>query len=166
MEIYRVKEGSPEWLYKAYDYIRTDAFCCGQGIPIETEFSHDEPKEELLAVVLVDEHKPLAGCRITFPMEGIGKIERVCVVREKQRGGYGRVLIEEAERWLLESGVKHIVINSQDRAAAFYNKLGYVTNPDVNPRIYEPHRNSAPDEEKEQKRKNLGFTCVLVEKYF
>lgn len=166
MEIYRVMKGSPKWLYKAYDYIRTDAFCCGQGIPIETEFSHDGSKEDLLAVVLVDEHKPLAGCRITFPMEGVGKIERVCVVREKQRGGYGRVLIEEAERWLLESGVKHIVINSQDRAAAFYNKLGYVTNPDVNPRIYEQHENSAPKEENGQKKKDLGFTCVLVEKYF
>ena len=26
MEIYRVKQGSPDWLYKAYDYVRTDAF--------------------------------------------------------------------------------------------------------------------------------------------
>ena len=46
MEIYRVKQGSPDWLYKAYDYVRTDAFCFGQNIPIETEFSHDEPLEE------------------------------------------------------------------------------------------------------------------------
>ena len=28
-EIYRVEKGSEEWKYKAYDYVRTDAFCCG-----------------------------------------------------------------------------------------------------------------------------------------
>ena len=78
MEIYRVKQGSPDWLYKAYDYVRTDAFCFGQNIPIETEFSHDEPLEELLAIVLVEDHKPVGGCRITYPRAGVGKIERVC----------------------------------------------------------------------------------------
>ena len=30
-EIYRVEKGSEEWKYKAYDYVRTDAFCCGQN---------------------------------------------------------------------------------------------------------------------------------------
>ena len=68
--------------------------------------------------------------------------------------------------------MKHIVINSQDRAAGFYNKLGYVTNPDVSPAVYEVHKGEPKKEETEQKQKeenrpkiNLGFTCVLVEKY-
>ena len=168
MEIYRVKEGSPEWLYKAYDYVRTDAFCFGQNIPIETEFSHDGSPEELLAIVLVEDHKPMGGCRITYPKEGIGKIERVCVVREKQKSGYGSILIQEAEKWLTENGIRHIVINSQDRAAGFYNKLGYVTNLEVSPGIYEKPRTDLPPADAVQKevlRKNLGFTCVLVEKY-
>lgn len=168
MEIYRVKEGSPKWLYKAYDYVRTDAFCFGQNIPIETEFSHDEPNEELLAIVLVEGHKPMGGCRIAYPKEGVGKIERVCVIREKQKSGYGSILIKEAEKWLMENGVRHIVINSQDRAAGFYNKLGYVTNLGVSPNIYEKPRTDLPPEDeaqKEARRKDLGFTCVLVEKY-
>lgn len=172
MEIYRVTKGAPQWLYKAYDYIRTDAFCFGQNIPIEIEFGRETPEDELEAVIIIEDHKPVAGCRLVYPMEGVGKIERVCVVREKQKGGYGRVLIEEAEKWLLENGVQHIVINSQDRAAGFYNKLGYVTNPDVSPAVYEVHKEEPKKEEAEQKPKeenrpkiNLGFTCVLVEKY-
>lgn len=168
MEIYRVKEGSPDWLYKAYDYVRTDAFCFGQNIPIEIEFSHEGSSRELLAIVLVEDHKPVAGCRIAYPKEDIGKIERVCVVREKQKAGYGSILIKEAEKWLIETGVKHIVINSQDRAAGFYNKLGYVTNLEVNPGIYEKPRAALPPNDetrKEENRKKLGFTCVLVEKY-
>ena len=90
VEIYRIEKGAEAWKYKAYDYVRTDAFCVGQGIPIELEFSHDEKEEELQAVLLVEDHKPVAGCRIAFPNEKTGKIERVCVVREKQKGGYGR----------------------------------------------------------------------------
>lgn len=161
MNIYRVEKGAPNWLYKAYDYVRTDAFCFGQNIPIETEFSHDEPQTDLHAIVLVEDHKPVAGCRISYPKEGIGKIERVCVVREKQKNGYGSVIIKEAEKWLAEAGIKHIVISSQDRAAGFYHKLGYVTNPSVSPSVYEKALADLPQKEKAP----LGFTCVLVEKY-
>ena len=59
----------------------------GQNIPIEVEFGHDEPKEELEAIVIIEDHKPVAGCRITYPREDIGKIGRVCVVRERQKSG-------------------------------------------------------------------------------
>lgn len=111
-EIYRVEKGSEEWKYKAYDYVRTDAFCCGQNIPIELEFGQDESKDDLQAILLTEDHKPVAGCRIAFPAEKTGKIERVCVVREKQKSGYGRVLVEAAEKWLKEYGVDHIAITS------------------------------------------------------
>lgn len=163
-EIYRVEKGSEEWKYKAYDYVRTDAFCLGQNIPIELEFGQDESKDDLQAILLTEDHKPVAGCRIAFPAEKTGKIECVCVVREKQKSGYGRVLIEAAEKWLKEYGVDHIVITSQDRAAGFYEKLGYKLNPDVDLSVYDHH---APkkDEEPKKPKKNLGFTCVLVEKY-
>ncbi len=40
-EIYRVEKGSEEWRSEAYDYVRTDAFCYGQNIPIELEFRQD-----------------------------------------------------------------------------------------------------------------------------
>lgn len=164
LKIYRIEKGAEAWKYKAYDYVRTDAFCIGQNIPIELEFSHDE-KEELQAVILVEDHKPIAGCRIAFPDEKTGKIERVCVVREKQKGGYGRILIKEAEEWLKEYGIQHIVISSQDRAAGFYEKLGYQQNPAVDPSVYEKHHKKKEEKKQEKPAGNLGFTCVLVEKY-
>ena len=165
MEYYRVTKDSPEWLLKAYDYVRMDAFVCGQGIPLDVEFAHDDP-EELEALVLVENRKPLAGCRITYPREGIGKIGRVCVIREKQKSGIGHLLIKAAEEWIAERGVKYIVINSQDRAAAFYEKCGYCLVPGVDPEIYENHEpQQEKKEEKETQRKSLGFSCVLMEKY-
>ena len=145
-EIYRVEKGSEEWKYKAYDYVRTDAFCLGQNIPIELEFGQDESKDDLQAILLTEDHKPVAGCRIAFPAEKTGKIERVCVVREKQKSGYGRVLIEAAEKWLKEYGVDHIVITSQDRAAGFYEKLDKAA---AKPR----YKKYDKYEEKEERRK-------------
>lgn len=61
VEIYRIEKGAEAWKYKTYDYVRTDAFCMGQNIPIELEFSHDEKEEDLQAVLLVENHKPVAG---------------------------------------------------------------------------------------------------------
>lgn len=203
MEIYRIEKGkSPKWLYKAYDYVRTDAFVYGQNIPVEIEFNHDEEESETEGIVLIDEHKPVAGCRITYPQDGIAKIGRVCVVREKQKSGIGHILIEEAEKWIRENGYKHVVISSQDRAAGFYERCGYILVPGVDPDIYEKHpakdnvnedkkenihKNENTDikdnsyeikntdvknnfheienTDKKKQRINLGFSCVLVEKY-
>lgn len=165
MNTYRItKEGTPSWVYKAYDYVRTDAFVFGQSIPIEIEFGHDEPLAELEGIVLTEDHKPIAGCRITYPRENIAKIGRVCVVRERQRSGVGHLLIEEAERWIAERGFKHIVINSQDRAQAFYERCGYKFVPGIDPEIYENHSTKKCNEPDKEKT-NLGFSCVLVEKY-
>lgn len=163
MEIYRVTKDSPSWQKIGYDYVRVDAFCLGQNIPLETEFSHDAPEEELNAILIVENHKPIAGLRIAYPKPGVGKIERVCVVREKQKGGIGSVMIKAAEEWIAEHGIFHIVISSQDRAAGFYQKNGYELNDAVPPDEYEahprPHREPPGD---------FGFkpdfVCVLVEK--
>ncbi len=159
-EIYRVEKGSEEWKYKAYDYVRTDAFCCGQNIPIELEFGQDESKDDLQAILVTEDHKPVAGCRIAFPAEKTGKIERVCVVREKQKSGYGRVLVEAAEKWLKEYGVDHIVITSQDRAAGFYEKLGYKLNPDADLSVYDHHALKKDEEPKKAEEKSWLYLCT------
>lgn len=170
MEIYRVTKESPEWQKKAYDYVRMDAFVLGQNIPVEMEFSHDDPDEEYLAIIIVDDHKPVAGCRLQFPERDgkvYGKIGRVCVTREKQKSGYGKVLLQESEKWISEKGIHHIVINSQDRAEVFYLKNGYIENPDVDPGYYEKHEGEfvpKTAEEKRLQKERIGFTCVLVEK--
>ena len=191
METYRVTGEAPVWQKRLYDYVRIDAFCIGQGIPPELEFKGDGTESDPQAIVLADGTNPLAGCRITYPEEGIAKIGRVCVVRSHQKSGIGRKLLEEAEKWISENGVSHIVISSQDRAAGFYQKAGYVLNESEDPDRYETHKTSDRDDvpqnvgnsetqngkkpgaaektaeskAQEEQRKSLGFKCVLVEKY-
>ena len=145
MEIYRVTRQSKDWLLKAYDYARMDAFVFGQNIPLECEFEHDDPDEDLEAVVLIEDHKPLAGCRITYPKENAARIGRVCVIREK--------------------GIHHVLISSQDRAQGFYERCGYHLVPGVDPDILEGNRPREQKEEEKKDRPSLGFSCVLVEKY-
>lgn len=164
MEIYRVTKDSEEWLFKAYDYVRTDAFCFGQNIKIEGEFAHDEPKENANFIVIIDEHKPLAGCNIVYPKPGIARIERVCVIRERQKTGIGHILIEEAEKWILEQGIRHVVITSQDRAVPFYKRCGYADSPD-DPSEYDKTKKKLTEEEKAERLKTLGFNVVVVEKF-
>jgi len=160
MEIYRIDDNSPKWMITAYNYVRTDAFCFGQNIPIEKEFSGDDPNEEIRAVLIIDEHKPIAGLRITYPEDGVAKIGRVCVIRERQKSGIGSIMMDDAEKWIASNGVYHIVISSQDRALGFYTKLGYTQNDNIDPHIYENHQ---PAEH--ERPINLGFSCVMVEKY-
>ncbi len=165
MEIYRVTRQSKDWLLKAYDYARMDAFVFGQNIPLECEFDHDDPDEDLEAVVLIEDHKPLAGCRITYPKENAARIGRVCVIREKQRSGVGHILLAEAEKWIREKGIRHVLISSQDRAQGFYERCGYHLVPGVDPDILEGNRPREQKEEEKKDRPSLGFSCVLVEKY-
>ena len=164
MEFLRLTKDSPIWLFKAYDYIRIDAFCFGQNIKIETEFSHDESDDTIEAIVAVEDHKPVAGLRITYLDENTGRIGRVCVIREKQRSGVGKQLIAEAEKWISEKGAKKVFITSQDRAAGFYEKCGYVINPSIDPDSFDPFKKKLSPEEKAQKKAEVGFVCVTMEK--
>ena len=164
MEVYRITKDSPKWQFHAYNYIRTDAFCVGQSIPVEMEFNGDGDEEDFQGVLVVEDHKPVAGLRIAYPKEGVAKIERVCTVREKQKGGYGRVMISEAEKWIAEKGISHVVISSQDRARGFYEKCGYVFNPDVSAHEYDKPRKERPKFTPPIDF-HPNFTCVLVEKY-
>ena len=67
MEIYRVTKDSPEWQFKAYDYIRTDAFCFGQHIPVEMEFNGDGDRENFNGILVIEDHVPVCGLRISYP---------------------------------------------------------------------------------------------------
>ena len=168
MDVYRVTKDSPLWQHKVYEYARTDAFVFGQGIPVNIEYGHDEPlDDDYKAVIIVDDGKPVAGCKITFPAEDIGKIGRVCVAREYQKSGIGTLLIGEAEKWILESKVSRIVINSQDRAQGFYEKVGYELVPGVDPHPFESKLELAYEDiprDYVPQINPLGFSCVLVEK--
>lgn len=122
MKAVRVKE---HWQLAGVHYVRTETMVKGFRIPLHKEFDEGDSEESLYVLVL-DDIYPVAACRIhVFDNEETAKIERVSVLSEYRKKGVGRLLIEEAENWIRESGVKKICITSRDEAVGFYEALGY-----------------------------------------
>lgn len=122
MKAVRVKE---HWQLAGVHYVRTETMVKEFRIPLHKEFDEGDSEESLYVLVL-DDIYPVAACRIhVSDNEETAKIERVSVLSEYRKKGVGRLLIEEAENWIRESGVKKICITSRDEAVGFYDALGY-----------------------------------------
>lgn len=125
--IYRVDS---VWQLAGVYEVRTRTLVQGQGIPRQVEF--DERYGERYNYLLLQEHEtPIATARINLAQQEYAKIERVAVIPDFQHKGYGRLLIEAAEKWISELGFRRIVITSQRTAVGFYESLGYTARPEI-----------------------------------
>lgn len=140
METIRVTK---EWQKAAAYYIRAKVAREDFVIPLSGEFSEDMPEHDY--IVVFDGDQPVSTCRIHYLDQHTAKIERVATLKEYRGKHYGKAGILEAERWLREKGVTHVLINSREEALGFYIKLGY--QPDYS------------------RRSGSGlFSCVMTEK--
>lgn len=127
MKLVRVTE---TWQQALVFDIRKQTFVLGQNIPIKLEF--DEKYGGIYDYILLEDAREgiaTARVNVTTANQGYGKIERVAVLPNYQRKGYGTSVIQASEQWLVEKGIKKSVITSQVKAAAFYERLGYVIEP-------------------------------------
>lgn len=122
MKAIRVTEN---WQFAGVHYVRVETMVKGFQIPLDQEFDEGDSSQSHYILVLNGIY-PVAACRIHLPEgERTAKIERVSVLLEHRRKGVGRLLIEAAESWIQELGVKQICITSRDEAVGFYESLGY-----------------------------------------
>ncbi len=121
MNIIRVTQ---EWQRAGVHYVRTEAMVKGFHIPLEKEFDQNDTPDTLYVLAL-DDVLPVATCRLHILDETTAKIERVCVLEQYRGKKVGKELIQAAERWLEELGIRKILITSRDEAVGFYEKLGY-----------------------------------------
>lgn len=127
MNVYRVSE---TWQQLLVFDVRRKAFVEGQNIPLELEY--DEIYGEKYNYILLEKRMKVIGTsRINLSNKDYAKIERVAITPEFQRKGLGSRLIFESEEWIKEFGINTSVITSQVQAAAFYEKLGYKINKEV-----------------------------------
>lgn len=112
----------------AYD-VRKKVFVDEQGVPISLEI--DEFDQTAAHFIVYDEKQPIGAGRIREISPGIGKVERVCVLRELRGKHLGNLIMRELERHAKSAGMAKIVLNAQSYAVPFYEKLGYaVTSPE------------------------------------
>ncbi|MCM3595174.1 GNAT family N-acetyltransferase [Metabacillus idriensis] len=114
---------SDEELQDAYD-VRTKVFVEEQQVPEEEEI--DQFEREASHVVLYDGDKPVGAGRFRI-LNGIGKIERICVLPDYRSKGAGKIIMEKLEEIAASKEMQTLKLNAQTHAEPFYEKLGYNT---------------------------------------
>lgn len=108
--------------------IRKEVFVEEQKVPLEDEFDEHDSKAEHILVFYND--KPAATGRLRI-IEGVAKLERICVLKNYRKAGLGKVVVETLEKTANAKGVKIFKLHGQTHAENFYKKLGYQKASDV-----------------------------------
>ncbi|GLB58945.1 GNAT family N-acetyltransferase [Cytobacillus sp. NCCP-133] len=102
--------------------VRKQVFIHEQNVPEEEEI--DKYEDEASHFVLYDSGKPAGAGRFRI-VDGVGKVERICVLKENRKGGSGKAIMKKIEEYAKEKGLKALKLNAQTQAIPFYGKLGY-----------------------------------------
>jgi len=121
----------------AFD-VRMKVFVEEQGIPQHLEI--DEFDDTAAHFIVQDGEQTIAAARLREILPGVGKVERVCVLKEYRGQRLGVFIMKHIEQYAIDNGLKKLKLNAQSQATPFYEKLGYiVTSPEFLD-AYIPHR--------------------------
>jgi predicted GNAT family N-acyltransferase len=108
--------------------IRRTVFVDEQQVPEEEEI--DQFEGASIHVVLYDNHEPIGAGRFRS-LDGIGKVERICVLKSARNKGAGKVIMDKMEDIAKSEGITKLKLNAQTHAEKFYLNLGYSTVSDI-----------------------------------
>lgn len=66
-----------------------------------------------------------AGAGRFRTVDGNGKVERICVLKENRQSGSGKAIMDKIEEHAKKQGLPALKLNAQTQAIPFYEKLGY-----------------------------------------
>ncbi|HLR09655.1 MAG TPA: GNAT family N-acetyltransferase [Bacillota bacterium] len=104
--------------------IRRTVFVDEQNVPLDEEL--DEHEDEAIHFLGELNGKAIAASRLRW-VDGYGKLERICVLKNERGNGYGKQLIQAMEREIVKNGGQKAKLNAQKHAEKFYKQLGYQT---------------------------------------
>jgi predicted GNAT family N-acyltransferase len=102
--------------------IRKTVFVEEQNVPLEEEI--DQFEDEAVHFVLYNDDSPIGAGRFRV-VDGYGKVERICVLKEARKTGAGNAIMNGIEEHALEQGLHKLKLNAQTQAIPFYARLGY-----------------------------------------
>ncbi|ESU32681.1 hypothetical protein G3A_10080 [Bacillus sp. 17376] len=105
--------------------VRKTVFIYEQNVPEEEEI--DRFESDSVHFVLYDDNRKAAGAGRFRVLDGIGKVERICVLKEKRKTGAGVAVMNKIEEYAKSRGISTLKLNAQTHAIPFYSKLGYET---------------------------------------
>jgi predicted GNAT family N-acyltransferase len=109
--------------------VRREVFIDEQQVPEEEEI--DQYEDICTHVVVYDEANPVAAGRLREYDQGVGKMERICVLSSYRGKGLGKIVMDKLEEISKEKGYSKLKLNAQTHAEGFYSKIGYETVSDI-----------------------------------
>ncbi|MEY2194736.1 GNAT family N-acetyltransferase [Neobacillus sp. BF23-41] len=111
--------------------IRKEVFVKEQGVPLEDEFDEFDTLNGLCEHILVHyNEQPVGTGRIRF-IDGVHKLERICILEPYRKFGLGKITIKALEEIAEERGASKVKLHGQTQAEGFYKKLGYRTSSNI-----------------------------------
>ncbi len=108
--------------------IRKAVFVLEQGVPIEDEF--DEHEDYAEHVLVLYNNKP-AGTGRLREVDGVGKLERICVLAPYRKLGIGKIIVTTLEKIAHDKNLQRVKLHGQTQAEEFYTRLGYQRSSDI-----------------------------------
>ncbi|WP_338473167.1 GNAT family N-acetyltransferase [Niallia sp. XMNu-256] len=102
--------------------IRKKVFVDEQQVPEEEEI--DSLESEATHFLLLNNGKPTGAGRFRV-VDGYGKVERICILKESRGTGAGKALMDKVQAFASEEGLNKLKLNAQTYAIPFYEKLGF-----------------------------------------
>ncbi|MBM7586561.1 putative GNAT family N-acyltransferase [Bacillus pakistanensis] len=102
--------------------VRKTVFVDEQMVPMEIEI--DDLEDESTHFVLYLESEPIGAGRFRL-VDGIGKVERICVVKHQRGTGAGKRIMDAIEEYAKQQAIPSLKLNAQTQAIPFYEGLGY-----------------------------------------
>ncbi|MBS3199164.1 GNAT family N-acetyltransferase [Turicibacter bilis] len=111
--------------------IRINVFVNEQGVPLEDELDEfDTLNDSCHHILAYYQDQPVGTGRIRF-VDGVGKLERICILKDYRKFGLGKLIISGLESIAMEKGINKFKLHGQTHAEGFYQKLGYQTASEV-----------------------------------
>lgn len=107
--------------------IREEVFVKEQGVPLEDEFDEYDQLNGNCEHILVYHEGEAVGTGRVRVVEGVGKLERICILKSYRKLGIGKVIVQGLENIAKEKGLEKVKLHGQTHAEGFYQKLGYET---------------------------------------
>ncbi|CAH0299699.1 GNAT family N-acetyltransferase [Peribacillus simplex] len=112
-------------------HIRKEVFVEEQGFQLESEFDEFDALHASSEHILVYYNEKPVGTGRLRVVDGLGKLERICILEPYRKFGLGKIIIKTLEEIAKEKELSKVKLHGQTHAEGFYKKLGYQTSSEV-----------------------------------
>lgn len=101
-------------------HIRKEVFVEEQGFPLEFEFDEFDTLNALSEHILVYYNEKPVGTGRLRVVDGLGKLERICILEPYRKFGLGKIILKTLEEIAKEQGITQVKLHGQTQAEGFY----------------------------------------------